>query len=60
MIFIKGQSREQKVLIPDCLDVLIGKDPEMQVLEGGVHLAKFTLATSESDKDDNGNLHTNT
>jgi len=26
----------------------LGKDPETQVLEGGVHLAKFTLATSEN------------
>jgi single-strand DNA-binding protein len=29
-------------------------------LEGGVYLAKFTLATSESYKDDKGNLHTDT
>jgi len=32
----------------------------MQVLEGGVHLAKFTLATSGSDKEDKRNLHTDT
>ena len=38
----------------------LGKDPETQLLEGGVHLAKFTLATSESYKDDKGNLHTDT
>jgi len=38
----------------------LGKDPETQVLEGGVYLAKFTLATSESYKDDKGNLHTDT
>jgi single-strand DNA-binding protein len=38
----------------------LGKDPEMQVLKGGVDLAKFTLATSESYKDAKGNLHTAT
>jgi single-strand DNA-binding protein len=38
----------------------LGKDPETQVLEGGIHLAKFTLATSESYKDDKGEMHTDT
>jgi len=38
----------------------LGKDPETQILEGGIHLAKFTLATSESYKDDKGNKHTET
>jgi len=37
-----------------------GKDPEMQVLEACVDLAKFTLATLESYKGDRGNPHTNT
>ena len=35
----------------------LGKDPEIQTLEGGVTLAKFSLATSESYKDDKGILH---
>jgi len=38
----------------------LGKDPERQVLEGGIHLAKFTLATSESYNDEKGNKHTET
>jgi len=38
----------------------LGKDPETQVLDGGIHLAKFTLATSESYKDEKGNKHTET
>ncbi len=38
----------------------LGKDPEIQLLEGGIHLAKFTLATSESYKDDKGTKHTET
>ena len=33
----------------------LGKDPEMQHLEGGIALAKFSLATSESYKDKAGN-----
>ena len=33
----------------------LGKDPDVQYLEGGTALAKFTLATSESYKDKNGN-----
>ena len=38
----------------------LGKDPEIQVLDGGIHLAKFTLATSESYRDDKGDQHTDT
>ena len=33
----------------------LGKDPEMQYLEGNIALAKFSLATSESFKDKAGN-----
>ncbi len=33
----------------------LGKDPEVRYLEGGVATAKFTLATSESYKDKQGN-----
>jgi single-strand DNA-binding protein len=38
----------------------LGKDPETQTLEGGVSLAKFSLATTESYKDDKGTLHSET
>ena len=33
----------------------LGKDPDVQYLESGVPVAKFSLATSESYKDKNGN-----
>lgn len=33
----------------------LGKDPEVRYLEGGTAVANFTLATSESYKDKNGN-----
>ncbi|MFM7021632.1 MAG: single-stranded DNA-binding protein [Flavobacteriales bacterium] len=33
----------------------LGKDPEVRYLEGGVPVANFTLATSETYKDKNGN-----
>lgn len=33
MNFIQGQSREQMVLIPDCLDALIGSDNEVRVID---------------------------
>ena len=33
----------------------IGKDPEVRYLEGGVAVANFSLATSESYKDKSGN-----
>src|SRR5437879_3306604 len=33
----------------------VGKDPEVKYLEGGVAVAKFTLATSESYKNKEGN-----
>lgn len=32
----------------------LGKDPEIRTLEGGVTIARFTLATSESYKDKSG------
>ena len=38
----------------------VGKDPETQVLERGNCVAKFSLATSESYKDDKGNKQTET
>jgi len=38
----------------------VGKDPETQVLEGVNCVAKFTLATSESYKNDKGNKQTET
>ncbi|HET6244191.1 MAG: single-stranded DNA-binding protein [Bacteroidetes bacterium] len=33
----------------------LGKDPEVRYLEGGIAVAKFPLATSETIKDKNGN-----
>ncbi len=33
MNFIQGQNREQMVLIPDCLDALIGNDNEVRVID---------------------------
>jgi single-strand DNA-binding protein len=33
----------------------LGKDPEVKYLEGGVAVAKFSLATSETIRDRNGN-----
>lgn len=33
----------------------LGKDPETKYLEGGVAMTRFSLATSESYKDKNGN-----
>ena len=38
----------------------LGKDPEVQVLEGNVVVAKFSLATSESYRDKSGQPHTST
>lgn len=38
----------------------LGKDPEIQTFEGGTTLAKFSLATSESYKDKEGNKQTET
>lgn len=38
----------------------LGKDPEVRKLEGNINVAKFTLATSESYKDDAGQTHTHT
>lgn len=38
----------------------LGKDPEVQVLEGNVAVAKFSLATSESYRDKSGQPHTST
>jgi single-strand DNA-binding protein len=38
----------------------VGKDPEVKYLEGGVPVAKFSLATSESYKGKDGNKVENT
>ena len=38
----------------------LGKDPECQTLEGGICVAKFSLATTEIYKDDKGQSHSNT
>jgi len=38
----------------------VGKDPEVRHLEGGTSVARFSLATSESYKNKNGELVTNT
>lgn len=38
----------------------LGKDPEFQTLEGNISLAKFSLATTESYKDDKGMVHSET
>ncbi len=38
----------------------LGKDPGVQVLKGNVAVAKFSLATSETYRDNPGQLHTST
>jgi single-strand DNA-binding protein len=38
----------------------LGRDPEIQYLEGNIAVAKFNLATSENYKDKNGELKTET
>ena len=38
----------------------LGKDPEVQTLEGNIKVAKFSLATTDSYKDDNGQTHSQT
>jgi single-strand DNA-binding protein len=38
----------------------LGKDPDVQVLEGNIAVAKFPLATTESYKDKTGKLMTQT
>lgn len=38
----------------------LGRDPELQTLEGGTVVAKFPLATTESYKDRNGERHDQT
>jgi single-strand DNA-binding protein len=38
----------------------LGKDPEIQTLQENIKVAKFSLATSESYKDDKGQMHTST
>jgi len=38
----------------------LGKDPELSLLEGNIHVAKFTLATTESYRNKNGELVTDT
>ncbi len=34
----------------------LGKDPDVQTLEKNIKVAKFSLATTETFKDDNGQL----
>jgi single-strand DNA-binding protein len=36
----------------------LGKEPEIQTIEGNINVAKFSLATSETFKDDKGKTHT--
>lgn len=38
----------------------LGKDPDIQKLEGNVSVAKFSLATTETFKDKNGQQHAET
>ncbi len=38
----------------------LGKDPEFQMLEGNIPVAKFPLATTETYKDKNGKLQSQT
>lgn len=38
----------------------LGKEPEMQMLEGNIGVAKFSLATTESHKDKSGKLVSHT
>jgi single-strand DNA-binding protein len=38
----------------------LGKDPEVQVLDGNVPVAKFSLATTETWRDKAGQLHSST
>jgi single-strand DNA-binding protein len=47
-------------LIGNLGKVGVAPHPELQVLEGGFSVAKFSLATTESFKDDNGQTHTTT
>ena len=35
----------------------LGKDPEVQTLNGNIKVAKFSLATTETYKDDKGQSH---
>jgi single-strand DNA-binding protein len=38
----------------------LGKDPEVQTLEGNIKVAGFSVATTESYKDDKGQTHSHT
>lgn len=38
----------------------LGKEPEVQILDGGIAVAKFSLATTESYRDKEGNLQSET
>jgi len=38
----------------------LGKEPEIQTLEGNIKVAKFSLATTEGYKDDKGVTHSDT
>jgi single-strand DNA-binding protein len=38
----------------------LGKEPEINTLEGGIMVAKFSLATTESYRDKEGNIQSET
>ncbi len=38
----------------------LGKDPDVQTLEGNIKVAKFSLATTETFKDSNNQTHSST
>ena len=38
----------------------LGKEPEINLLEGNICVAKFTLATTETYRDNKGNIQTHT
>jgi single-strand DNA-binding protein len=38
----------------------LGSDPEIKTLEGNIKVAKFSLATTDSYKDENGQTHSST
>ena len=38
----------------------LGNEPEIKILEGNIKVAKFSLATTDSYKDENGQTHSNT
>ena len=54
-VFITMQGLNKVTLIGN-----LGKDPETRELEGKIKVAKFSLATSESYRDEKGEKHTAT